>query len=715
MSESPTPSCDDYITTEELFQSFMDVALIAEQEINNPENGEIIQTNNEITQTNNIKRSVKNHTYAEISFPPKTDTKPSETHNNNEVLMPLPLMVKTSDPIYECVAEQPQLLATPDYPQFSDTNKDDGTIVTVSASPTKKTSLPTPDYPGADDNDIVTTPIHNDYESVIQPPIRLVTDIYAKVDKHKTTEVHNDISVSPNLLHRQSGSNESIEIIHRPASRSSSNSSLVPHSPPSRTSSISSQVGHLPASRTTSSGSQIGHLPASRTSSSNSQTQYLPGSRTNSSASQIGHLPASRTNSSNGSINHNPASRTSSTTSKVHIPARRENSFGDAQPLSKGDTYETIISISSSPPTPVTEIETKFSPLSEYAIIHTKGEEEEQEPDTCTYESVDDLKLDLRKQGLDIPTPSDGELSPEVIAFGFRSQRLHTEGQAQLYQSCLNTIDRSARNSDKKKHHFFGFGKKHQDVIEIKPEEKTASMNRKDTSIPCLCSGYLFKQGGTGITPKNWRLRWFELKKDNCLYYYKNEQDPTPAGAVILTKYQVTRAVEANKRFSFKLTKGGARTYYFAANSEDEMKKWMKNLGEAVTIAMSDQSSIPECSLKNVSVPATSIMEPDCHGFLWKQGNFHKSWRRRYCVLKYGCLFYYEEITDQSAIGVFKLHNYTIAHFDMKDSNKHGIQAVPPGRKMRTYFFYAESEIDWKRWMEALKHSIQVKKPPVGS
>jgi len=92
-----------------------------------------------------------------------------------------------------------------------------------------------------------------------------------------------------------------------------------------------------------------------------------------------------------------------------------------------------------------------------------------------------------------------------------------------------------------------------------------------------------------------------------------------------------------------------------------------------------------------------SITEPDCHGFLWKQGNFHKSWRRRYCVLKYGCLFYYEEMSDQCAIGVFKLHNYAISEYDLKDPGKHGIQAVPPARKMRTYYFYAESEIDWKR------------------
>ena len=26
-----------------------------------------------------------------------------------------------------------------------------------------------------------------------------------------------------------------------------------------------------------------------------------------------------------------------------------------------------------------------------------------------------------------------------------------------------------------------------------------------------MCSGYLLKLGGTGITPKNWRKRWYKM------------------------------------------------------------------------------------------------------------------------------------------------------------------------------------------------------------
>ena len=92
-----------------------------------------------------------------------------------------------------------------------------------------------------------------------------------------------------------------------------------------------------------------------------------------------------------------------------------------------------------------------------------------------------------------------------------------------------------------------------------------------------------------------------------------------------------------------------------------------------------------------------SIENPDCHGFLNKQGNIHKSWKKRYCVLKYGCLFYYENMEDNVAIGVFKLHGYT---FYKSNSVKCGFEAHPPkARKMRTYYFTAETEADFRRWV----------------
>ena len=42
-----------------------------------------------------------------------------------------------------------------------------------------------------------------------------------------------------------------------------------------------------------------------------------------------------------------------------------------------------------------------------------------------------------------------------------------------------------------------------------------------------LVSGWLEKKGGSGITPRNWRRRWFVLKDDCIAYYYKESEAST--------------------------------------------------------------------------------------------------------------------------------------------------------------------------------------------
>lgn len=52
-------------------------------------------------------------------------------------------------------------------------------------------------------------------------------------------------------------------------------------------------------------------------------------------------------------------------------------------------------------------------------------------------------------------------------------------------------------------------------------------------------------------------------------------QDKDPLGAVPLTDYMVAKALEVTRDFAFKLEKYGARTYYFAADSDESRKKWV--------------------------------------------------------------------------------------------------------------------------------------------
>ena len=103
-----------------------------------------------------------------------------------------------------------------------------------------------------------------------------------------------------------------------------------------------------------------------------------------------------------------------------------------------------------------------------------------------------------------------------------------------------------------------------------------------------------------------------------------------------------------------------------------------------------------EGSAHNVALSALSIKEPDCTGFLYKQGQHFKTWKKRYCVLKCNQLFYYGEMSETTAYGVMDLTGY---HVDCgaKKSGKHYFTAIPPLNSLRTFYFYAESERERSR------------------
>ncbi|XP_032219051.1 FK506-binding protein 5 isoform X1 [Nematostella vectensis] len=223
-----------------------------------------------------------------------------------------------------------------------------------------------------------------------------------------------------------------------------------------------------------------------------------------------------------------------------------------------------------------------------------------------------------------------------------------------------------------------------------------------------ILSGHLLKLGGTGLTPRNWRKRWFVLKEDNNLYYYKHSKDTSPCGVIVLQNYSVSKAPESNKKHCFKLNKGGARCYHFSAASEADMKAWMVALMQAASTVSKPGAGFQllEGNVHNVSIPALSIRHPDCHGYLSKQGHKVKSWKRRYCVLKNGYLYYYSDMANNTALGVAKLLGFTLEKGENK--GKHFCyHANAPEAGMRSYCFAAETDADRERWMSKMEESIR--------
>lgn len=99
----------------------------------------------------------------------------------------------------------------------------------------------------------------------------------------------------------------------------------------------------------------------------------------------------------------------------------------------------------------------------------------------------------------------------------------------------------------------------------------------------------------------------------------------------------------------------------------------------------------------NVSLSALSIRNPDCHGFLYKQGHSVKTWKKRYCVLKQHQLFYYGKMHHTTAYGVMNFQGYSVAIGKTTDK-KFFFHATPPDTNMRTYYLYSETAVDRDRY-----------------
>ena len=136
-----------------------------------------------------------------------------------------------------------------------------------------------------------------------------------------------------------------------------------------------------------------------------------------------------------------------------------------------------------------------------------------------------------------------------------------------------------------------------------------------------VCSGYLWKKSNSSPHVKEaadqveavtvaaatvavWYRRWFCLRQDNCLYYYKNEESSQPLGAVSLIHYTASRAVPADERAcGLALMKGGLVRHWLAAESDDSADLWQSHLNHASRSAV----QVSKQSFDNVTVTVVLI------------------------------------------------------------------------------------------------------------
>ncbi|GMF13679.1 unnamed protein product [Phytophthora lilii] len=115
-----------------------------------------------------------------------------------------------------------------------------------------------------------------------------------------------------------------------------------------------------------------------------------------------------------------------------------------------------------------------------------------------------------------------------------------------------------------------------------KPAVQPQASWRPEETTPTM-QGWLYKQGGF---VKNWKKRWFVAREGKMMYYH-GISDATPLGVVNLRRVtvEICEAHEVNARnkclhfFKVIPPSAGQRTYFFGAESEQDLVAWIHVLG----------------------------------------------------------------------------------------------------------------------------------------
>ena len=137
-------------------------------------------------------------------------------------------------------------------------------------------------------------------------------------------------------------------------------------------------------------------------------------------------------------------------------------------------------------------------------------------------------------------------------------------------------------------------------------------------------TGYMMKEGHF-IT--NWKKRYFVLKNE-ALYYYREENQPFPAGAISIRDATITTA-ETRFPHSFQvltrqLNSAMHEKYVIACESEQEMKEWIAVIEHEKVRYLYERESIRYRIDSEIPIPTDPCLDPvliECEG---KALNFYK-------------------------------------------------------------------------------------------
>ncbi|XP_068162328.1 pleckstrin homology domain-containing family A member 4 isoform X2 [Antennarius striatus] len=113
---------------------------------------------------------------------------------------------------------------------------------------------------------------------------------------------------------------------------------------------------------------------------------------------------------------------------------------------------------------------------------------------------------------------------------------------------------------------------------------KRCQAAKRDPNCPVVIRGWLNKKDSSGL--KLWKRRWFVLS-NYCLFYYKDSREESVLGSIPLPSYKIlfcTPRECKNRKFTFKVVHQGMRSYFFSADTQEDMLGWVRALSLSATM-----------------------------------------------------------------------------------------------------------------------------------
>ncbi|XP_050524276.1 uncharacterized protein LOC126895959 [Daktulosphaira vitifoliae] len=212
---------------------------------------------------------------------------------------------------------------------------------------------------------------------------------------------------------------------------------------------------------------------------------------------------------------------------------------------------------------------------------------------------------------------------------------------------------------------------------------------------------------GTKKMKNCWQPRYFCLKTDNCLYYYKSaslKKDRHPLGVLNLKGFTIIQTSDTGRLYSFRLEKRNYKKtrLHIAADSPENADRWFKALNEAIK-----SPSLEWLNEDNLQTIININTQSDCQGFLSTLVHHcGKSWKKYYCVLKDARLYFFVDSAARFANGMACLHGYKVQSSINTNIKRFAFELIPQDLSFRYFYFFTDTEIDKRRWIAALECSI---------